>query len=227
MHVGIPKRWWGQAEPNLSPTVWPMFISRNDKYEKVTLYWAELCIKTHKNYLGIPACVWEPASLENPIVSNQPLCYYRFSTNHYRYRILNNHEIIDIIDLSLSTSLACKLRQRRFLSLNRSVKWNQTPPDLKDYDPGCLSEVAAPFMPAAPAGEVKSEGKGAPQKRPSTGSPDGAVAKVPKVSAGELEGNSTGFWVLNISHAMSDPLYPKIFSKYLDWGMLWFGVCFI
>lgn len=99
-----------------------------------------------------------------------------------------------IIEWSLSTSLTCKLRQRSVLSLNRSVKWKQTPPDFKDFDPGCLSEVAAPFMPAAATGDVKSEGKGVPQKRPCGGTPGASVAKVPKASAAEeLHGNSTGF----------------------------------
>lgn len=49
-------------------------------------------------------------------------------------------------------------------------------------------------MPAAATGDVKSEGKGVPQKRPCGGTPGASVAKVPKVSAAEeLHGNSTGF----------------------------------
>lgn len=79
------------------------------------------------------------------------------------------------------------------LSLNRSVKFQQTPPDFKDYDPGCLSEVPAPFMPAPSTGDVKPEGRVGSQKRPSGHNPGAAVAKVPKVSADELSGNSTRF----------------------------------
>ena len=146
------------------------FHFQTDKYEKVTLYWAELCIKTAKKYLGIPARVWEPASLRHPTVSNQPFRTTIDSAQtiiDYRCRILTM--IRFIIEWSLSTSLTCKLRQRSVLSLNRSVKWKQTHPTSRTLTLGAWVKLLRPSCLQLPQGMSSQRERGCHRNAPAEG----------------------------------------------------------
>lgn len=79
----------------------------------------------------------------------------------------------------------CPLRQSSKLEMSRRIRWSQNPPNMNDYDPGCLQSSAfAPFQQSVAPAPVEDMERSQQRKR-GTGTPAKGETPPPKASKRE------------------------------------------
>ena len=157
-NMSVQKRITTQNYVDVSPIVFNIFNRRTDRYEKHPLYWAETSVKTGNLQLG---------------------CTNTSATTKNLYILKFKREWTCFKQISLQDLISPQFRHRSRLAMNRRVQWNQTPPNMNDYNPECLASGAGPLQQQALPAEVPNNTPKSGAKRLNNG--PGPAAKIPKV----------------------------------------------